>query len=142
MTLNCATVRVRGRAAKRYESVYTCEWHDAKGYWFDPPTVSIRGGRTVVSLPPAIAAETEDGAADVATVSLPWTYNVEERLKSPLAAVYRGYIDRTLQRLKNGDGPTIAALILVRNLRHDIPPKRPSQPSRASCCHIANGDAS
>ena len=94
------------------EGVYTCEWHDAKGYWFDPPTVSIRGGRTVVSLPPAIASETEDGAAEVATVSLPWTYNVEERLKSPLAAVYRGYIDRTLQRLKNGDGPTIAALIL------------------------------
>ncbi|KAI9066093.1 P-loop containing nucleoside triphosphate hydrolase protein [Trametes sanguinea] len=94
------------------EGVYTCEWHDAKGYWFDPPTVSVRKGKTVVTLPPAIAAETEDGRADVETVSLSWTYNVEERLKSPLAATYRGYIERSLQKLKESNGPTIAALIL------------------------------
>ena len=92
--------------------VYTCEWHDAKGYWFDPPTVSIRKGRTVVSLPPAIAAEAEDGKADVETVSLSWTYNVEERLQSQLADLYRTYISRTLQKLKDSNGPTIAALIL------------------------------
>ncbi|KAI0671946.1 onanonoxo-7-onima-8-eninoihtemlysoneda [Trametes maxima] len=94
------------------EGVYTCEWHDAKGYWFDPPSVSIKKGKTVVTLPPAIAAETEDGQADVETVSLSWTYNIEERLRSPLAAVYRDYIERTLQKLKEGDGPRIAALIL------------------------------
>lgn len=94
------------------EGVYTCEWHDAKGYWFDPPTVSIRKGRTVVSLPPAIAAETEDGETNVATVSLSWTYNVEERLNSPLASVYRGYVEMTLQKLQEGNGPNIAALIL------------------------------
>ncbi|KAI0636199.1 onanonoxo-7-onima-8-eninoihtemlysoneda [Trametes polyzona] len=94
------------------EGVYTCEWHDAKGYWFDPPTVSVRKGKTVVSLPPAIASETKDGQADVETVSLSWTYNVEERLKTPLADAYRGYIERTLQKLKDGDGPRIAALIL------------------------------
>ncbi|TFK83451.1 onanonoxo-7-onima-8-eninoihtemlysoneda [Polyporus arcularius HHB13444] len=92
--------------------VYTCEWHDAKGFWFDPPTVAIRNGRTVVSLPPAIAAETEDGAADVETVSLSSTYNIEERLQSPLAAVYHKYVEHTLQKLKDGNGPTIAALIL------------------------------
>ncbi|KAL7279364.1 hypothetical protein ACG7TL_007205 [Trametes sanguinea] len=94
------------------EGVYTCEWHDAKGYWFDPPTVSVRKGKTVVTLPPAIAAETADGRADVETVSLSWTYNIEERLKSPLAATYREYIERSLQKLKDGNGPTIAALIL------------------------------
>ncbi|KAL1949821.1 hypothetical protein VTO73DRAFT_8702 [Trametes versicolor] len=94
------------------EGVYTCEWHDAKGYWFDPPTVSIREGKTVVSLPPAIAAETGDGKADVETVSLSWTYNIDERLQSPLADVYRGYIERTLQKLKDGNGPRIAALVL------------------------------
>ncbi|KAI0774996.1 onanonoxo-7-onima-8-eninoihtemlysoneda [Trametes elegans] len=92
--------------------VYTCEWHDAKGYWLDPPTVSVRKGKTVVSLPPAIAAETQDGNADVETVSLSWTYNIEERLKSSLAETYRDYITRTLQNLKDGDGPRIAALIL------------------------------
>ncbi|KAI0366307.1 onanonoxo-7-onima-8-eninoihtemlysoneda [Pilatotrama ljubarskyi] len=94
------------------EGVYTCEWHDAKGYWFDPPTVSIRNGKTVVSLPPAIAAETEDGTPNIETVSLSWTYNIKERLKSPLAAIYRTYIERTLQKLKDGNGPRIAALIL------------------------------
>ncbi|OJT05842.1 Bifunctional dethiobiotin synthetase/7,8-diamino-pelargonic acid aminotransferase, mitochondrial [Trametes pubescens] len=94
------------------EGVYTCEWHDAKGYWFDPPTVSIREGKTVVSLPPAIAAETGDGKADVETVSLSWTYNIEERLQSPLTDIYRGYIERTLQKLKDGNGPQIAALVL------------------------------
>ncbi|KAI0329273.1 onanonoxo-7-onima-8-eninoihtemlysoneda [Cubamyces sp. BRFM 1775] len=94
------------------EGVYTCEWHDAKGYWFDPPTVSIRKGKTVVALPPAIAAETEDGQSDIETVSLSWTYNIDERLKSPLASVYRNYIERTLQKLNDGNGPTIAALIL------------------------------
>ena len=92
--------------------VYTCEWHDAKGFWFDPPTVAIRDGKTVVTLPPAIAAETDDGATDVPTVSLSWTYNIEERLQSPLASVYRRYIENTLRRLKDGDGPTIAALVL------------------------------
>ncbi|TBU27078.1 onanonoxo-7-onima-8-eninoihtemlysoneda [Dichomitus squalens] len=92
--------------------VYTCEWHDAKGYWFDPPTVSIRKGKTVVSLPPAIAAETEDGKVDVETVSLSWTYNVEERLESSLADTYRTYIERTLQKLKDNSGLKIAALIL------------------------------
>ena len=92
--------------------VYTCEWHDAKGYWFDPPTVGIRKGRMVVSLPLAIAAETEDGKADVDTVSLSWTYDVEERLKSPLADVYRQYIRQTLQKLKDGHGPQIATLVL------------------------------
>ncbi|KAI0833714.1 onanonoxo-7-onima-8-eninoihtemlysoneda [Trametes gibbosa] len=94
------------------EGVYTCEWHDAKGYWFDPPTVAIRNGKTVVSLPPAIAAENEDGQADIETVSLSWTYNIDERLNSPLAEVYRGYIERTLQKLKDGNGPRIAALVL------------------------------
>ena len=92
--------------------VYTCEWHNAKGYWFDPPTVGIREGRTVVSIPSAIAAETDDGKADVNTVSLSWTYDIEERLKSPLASVYRRYIQQTLEKLKHGDGPQIAALVL------------------------------
>ncbi|KAI0749859.1 onanonoxo-7-onima-8-eninoihtemlysoneda [Daedaleopsis nitida] len=94
------------------EGVYTCEWHDAKGFWLDPPTVSIQKGRAVVSLPQAIASETEDGAAEVATVSLAWTYNVEERLKSPLAATYRVYVERTLRTLQERGAPTIAALVL------------------------------
>ncbi|KAH9945475.1 onanonoxo-7-onima-8-eninoihtemlysoneda [Epithele typhae] len=92
--------------------VYTCEWHDAKGFWFAPPTVSVRGGRTVVSLPPALAAANAGGAADVETVSLAWTYDVGARLDSPLAALYRAYITRALADLRAAGGPTIAALVL------------------------------
>ncbi|OBZ72617.1 Bifunctional dethiobiotin synthetase/7,8-diamino-pelargonic acid aminotransferase, mitochondrial [Grifola frondosa] len=94
------------------EGVYTCEWHEAKGYWFDPPSVSIRKGKVVVSLPPAIAAETDDGASDIVTGSLAWTYNMQERLGTPLANVYRTYIERTLHKLETNGGPKIAALVL------------------------------
>ncbi|OCH90327.1 onanonoxo-7-onima-8-eninoihtemlysoneda [Obba rivulosa] len=94
------------------EGVYTCEWHDAKGYWFDPPTVAIRKGKAVVSLPPAIG--TLSGTADslVDTRSLAHTYNMEERLKTPLAETYRSYIEQTLRKLQENGSPAIAALVL------------------------------
>lgn len=94
------------------EGVYTCEWHEAKGYWLDPPTVSNRKGNMVIALPPAIAAQGAVDAADVNMSSLARTYNVEERLKTPLAAVYRDYIERTLKNLRDSGGPTLAALVL------------------------------
>lgn len=87
--------------------VYTCEWHEAKGYWLDSPTVSIRNGRTVIELPDAIGHDSKE----IETESLGWTYSVEERLQTPLADVYRVHIDSTLQRL-HGKGRTLAALVL------------------------------
>ncbi|KAG5220851.1 onanonoxo-7-onima-8-eninoihtemlysoneda [Salix suchowensis] len=36
------------------EGVYTCDWHNAKGYWFDPPTVGIKDGRVSITLPNGI----------------------------------------------------------------------------------------
>lgn len=95
------------------EGVYTCEWHEAKGYWFDPPTVSIRKGQIVISLPPALALEYgKEDASDVEVQSLPWTYDLSRRIDTPLAECYRGYIKRTLRNLQEKGGRALAALVL------------------------------
>ncbi|KDQ59029.1 hypothetical protein JAAARDRAFT_127738 [Jaapia argillacea MUCL 33604] len=94
------------------EGVYTCEWHDAKGYWFDPPSIGIRNGEVHITLPSAVAAETTSGSEDIQAQSLSWAYNVAERLKTPLADVYRTFIRRTLQRLRESGQPPLAALII------------------------------
>ncbi|KAI0048950.1 PLP-dependent transferase [Auriscalpium vulgare] len=92
------------------EGVYTCEWHDAKGFWFDPPTVAIRDGRTVISLPPSLAEDDRAGAMEAD--SLAWVYNVPGRLDTPLAERYRAFIRTTLQKLEARGGPPLGALVL------------------------------
>lgn len=94
------------------EGVYTCEWHNAKGYWFEPPTTSIQQGKVVLSLPPALAAGFGSNASDIHADSLSWVYDVSARLGTPLADVYRKYIERTLRSLKENGGPELAAVIL------------------------------
>lgn len=92
--------------------VYTCEWHEAKGYWFEPPTLSIRQGSVVVSLPPAIQGLVSDAASSISIPSLASAYNIEQRLDTKLAGVYRNYIKDTLRRLLETGGPRFAALVL------------------------------
>ncbi|KAF7978835.1 hypothetical protein HWV62_44633 [Athelia sp. TMB] len=91
------------------EGVYTCEWHNAKGFWLDPPTISIRKGKVAVSLPPAIAGETE---SQVKAESLSWVYDIPARLDSTLADTYREYIAGTLRKIKSSGGPELAALVI------------------------------
>jgi dethiobiotin synthetase/adenosylmethionine--8-amino-7-oxononanoate aminotransferase len=85
------------------EGVYTCEWHHARGFWFDPPTVGIRAGRVAVRLPPAL------GGTEVSTGTLAQTYDVGARLGSPLAVQYHAHIEETLRRLP---AETFGALVL------------------------------
>lgn len=92
--------------------VYTCEWHDAKGYWFDPPTVGIRNGRMVVSLPPAVAALTETGEAEVSEGPIQKVYDVQARLDSNLAEVYRTFIQDMLVKITAQGDLKLAALVL------------------------------
>jgi dethiobiotin synthetase/adenosylmethionine--8-amino-7-oxononanoate aminotransferase len=94
------------------DGVFTCEWHSAKGYWFDPPTVSIRKGRVVITLSPAIAAETLPAMSTINAESLSWVYDIPRRLNTPLADVYRGYIQRALESLQKHCGHKLAALVL------------------------------
>lgn len=92
--------------------VYTCEWHHARGYWFDPPSISFRNGKVVVSLPSAIVADAKLSTNAIEAESLEWMYDVPTRLTTPLAQIYRQYIERTLQNIQNSDGPKLATLVL------------------------------
>ncbi|KAJ6632138.1 onanonoxo-7-onima-8-eninoihtemlysoneda [Mycena sp. CBHHK59/15] len=94
------------------EGVYTCEWHNAKGYWFDPPSISIQQGQPVISLPSSIAALASAMDCHVESNSISWVYDVPARLETPLADVYRKYIERTLRNLDKLSGPRLAALVL------------------------------
>ncbi|KJA19492.1 hypothetical protein HYPSUDRAFT_143643 [Hypholoma sublateritium FD-334 SS-4] len=92
------------------EGVYTCEWHNAKGFWFDPPTVGIKDGDVSISLPASLTSIPH--SESVKAESLTWVYEVENRLHTPLARAYAMYITRALEALKQRGGPTIAALVL------------------------------
>ncbi|EGN99050.1 hypothetical protein SERLA73DRAFT_73624 [Serpula lacrymans var. lacrymans S7.3] len=91
------------------EGVYTCEWHNAKGYWFEPPTISIRQGEVTVSLPPSISSSSD--SSNHAMPSLSSVYDVESRLHTSLATVYRRHIESTLSNLMH-KGQQFAALVL------------------------------
>jgi dethiobiotin synthetase/adenosylmethionine--8-amino-7-oxononanoate aminotransferase len=91
------------------EGVYTCEWHQAKGYWFEPPSVGIKNGRAFVKIPSAVAhsKNTEEGQP------LSWIYDVGARLDTALASAYRKHVIETLEKLASGAGATqLGALVL------------------------------
>ncbi|KAG1887212.1 pyridoxal phosphate-dependent transferase [Suillus subluteus] len=94
------------------EGVYTCEWHEAKGYWFESPTVSIRQGQVAVSLPPALSSLTSDQRTVEGFETLSHVYDVEQRLESPLAKYYRQYLDKHMRTLQADDTRKLAALVL------------------------------
>lgn len=90
------------------EGVYTSEWHDAKGYWLDPPTIAISSGKVQVQLPSPTSSE---HAQEFAFDSLQALYDIQSRLNAPLADIYRQSIEKILVMLRN-EGSTIAALVL------------------------------
>ncbi|TDL14583.1 onanonoxo-7-onima-8-eninoihtemlysoneda [Rickenella mellea] len=94
------------------DGVYTCEWHDSKGYWFDPPSVGVQNGLSVISIPQAIVDSAGLGDSRVVGDSLSWIYDIPRRLRTPLASQYREYIERSLQKLQNNGFPRLAALVL------------------------------
>ncbi|KAF9649875.1 PLP-dependent transferase [Thelephora ganbajun] len=97
------------------DGVYTCEWHESKGFWFDPPSLKIREGRINITLPPSLrefASRSRVGEEDIMWVgardSLNAVYDVERRLGTALAQVYRKFIEHSLGNIKT----EIAALVL------------------------------
>ncbi|KAA1467356.1 onanonoxo-7-onima-8-eninoihtemlysoneda [Dentipellis sp. KUC8613] len=96
------------------EGVYTCEWHSARGHWLDPPTVAVRGGRPAVVVPAAVAAAQPGAPAEETVVhadALARVYDVQNRLQSSLAVLYRRYIEQALARLAER-GERFGALVL------------------------------
>ncbi|PFH53123.1 hypothetical protein AMATHDRAFT_138291 [Amanita thiersii Skay4041] len=94
------------------EGIYTCEWHDAKGYWFEPPTIGIRSGDLAVTLPPAMTGSDENVHLLSASLSLSGVYDINDRLRTPLARKYRDYIQNTLENIRRQGGPRLAALVI------------------------------
>jgi dethiobiotin synthetase/adenosylmethionine--8-amino-7-oxononanoate aminotransferase len=97
------------------DGVFTCEWHDSKGFWFEPPSLTIQGGRIEITLPPSLrelalrdGVSKEDLAWTGARDSLNTAYGVERRLGTALAQVYRKFIKRSLDNIET----EIAALVL------------------------------
>ncbi|KAG2366972.1 PLP-dependent transferase [Suillus spraguei] len=112
LELSSAEKKNLGVIGLRGEGVYTCEWHEAKGYWFEPPTVSIRKGRVAVSLPPAMSSFTSDQRTVEEFETLSHVYDVEQRLESPLAKNYRRYLDQHMRTLQTDDSRKLAALVI------------------------------
>jgi dethiobiotin synthetase/adenosylmethionine--8-amino-7-oxononanoate aminotransferase len=91
------------------EGVYSCEWHDAKGFWFDPPSVGIINGQPGITLTPALHEVVKEKI--ISAPSLSWIYDVKSRLQTPLAGSYRVYLQETLERLER-QGQKLGALVI------------------------------
>ena len=89
--------------------VYTCEWHDAKGYWFEPPSVGFKDGKPIISVPSSLSAGAK--AHTVPAKSLSWIYDVEDRLHTPLARAYALYVRRALDKIEER-GQKLGALVI------------------------------
>ena len=92
------------------EGIFTCEWHNAKGFWLDPPSVRISDGRVQVTLPQSMCLASEDPNIQFDTLSA--IYDVERRLGSLLAQQYRKFISERLSRIQRPGQPKLAALII------------------------------
>lgn len=90
------------------EGIYTCEWHQSKGFWFEPPTASIKDGNIAVTVPSPMSVSTSSIQFD----DLHSLYNVESRLSSPLAEIYRTHVKNTLQAVRQKGKRKLAALVL------------------------------
>lgn len=92
------------------EGVYTCEWHDAKGYWLDPPTIGVQEGEVKVTLPQSLHATCQ--VSSVTFKSMSAAYDIKSRLDSSLSRKYREFIQNTLEQLHKRHSPRLAALIV------------------------------
>jgi len=97
------------------DGVYTCEWHESKGFWIDPPFLTLQEGRVVITLPPSLrdhASRRGVNEKDLTWIgardSLNVVYDVERRLDTALAQVYGEFIGRSLDNITT----EIAALVL------------------------------
>ncbi|KAG6330680.1 hypothetical protein ID866_8408 [Astraeus odoratus] len=91
------------------EGVYSCEWHQSKGLWFDPPTVAFRRQGLTISVPAAISTVTSPVHHFQSLASI---YNIDSRLASPLAEEYRRHIRNVLDAFKRDEHRKLAALML------------------------------
>jgi len=69
-------------------------------------------GKAIISLPDAITAHARLPHNDLPGKSIPWIYNISERLNSELVRIYRRYIEDKLRQLEATEKLQLAALVL------------------------------
>ncbi|KAH7348727.1 onanonoxo-7-onima-8-eninoihtemlysoneda [Rhexocercosporidium sp. MPI-PUGE-AT-0058] len=84
-------------------------WYRGRGYWFDFPQVKMVREKWIVDVPEGMESEFGKGE-DFA--SLAEIFDIEARYESVVGRKYRGYIERTLERLVKEEGMTFGALIM------------------------------
>lgn len=84
-------------------------WYRGRGYWFDFPQVKMVRGKWIVDVPAGMECEFGEGE-DFA--SLADIFDIEARSNSLACQKYRGYIERTLERVVKEEGMTFGALIM------------------------------
>jgi dethiobiotin synthetase/adenosylmethionine--8-amino-7-oxononanoate aminotransferase len=92
------------------DGVYTCEWHNAKGYWFEPPSVGYRDGKPQITIPNAMV-EALGLPSLIGVESIDWIYDVRSRINTDLCRRYRDYVTSSLANLQEA-GMRIGALVL------------------------------
>lgn len=94
------------------DGVYTCEWHSAKGYWFDPPQVAVCSGKATITLPDAISKSAGLPHNELLAESFSSLYDIHSRLDTDLSRIYRRYIEQKLQKIEESGRLRLAALVL------------------------------
>ncbi|KZT41301.1 PLP-dependent transferase [Sistotremastrum suecicum HHB10207 ss-3] len=92
------------------EGVFTCEWHNAKGYWLDPPAVSLRQGTPMLSFPDSMGEYCSSEPTQYESIAD--LYDISSRLSSSLASQYTKYIEEKLDRIETMGHTRIAALVM------------------------------
>lgn len=85
------------------ESVYSnaVEWYRGRGFWFDPPLVRFKNKEAFISLE---GEQWQNQAStEIRFASIQAVYDVETRLQSPLASVYKKHILEHLSEALNED---------------------------------------
>jgi bifunctional dethiobiotin synthetase / adenosylmethionine---8-amino-7-oxononanoate aminotransferase len=93
-------------------SVYTCEWHNAKGFWLDYPTVGVANERPQLFFPQSMGRAASLSPEVKVFPSLSAIYDVESRLSSELAELYLTHIQTSLDVIASDSNVRVGALVL------------------------------
>jgi len=87
------------------DGIYTRKWHESRGFWFNPPSLTLQQGWIVITLPPSLQdlalrrGVSEEDLTRIGTGdSLSMVYGVDKRLDTApaLARGYKEFIERSL----------------------------------------------
>ncbi|KAJ1307604.1 hypothetical protein OPQ81_001699 [Rhizoctonia solani] len=81
------------------------EWHRERGFWFDPPIVGVHNGVAQITVPNG------QGTQKHTFPSVSAIYDINSRLKTPLADIYRKHIRTEIERLTQS-GHAFGALVI------------------------------